>query len=108
MALKMLDPGQFVFEGDIVFDTAAAVDSQGLALLESSLQDNLNQWIISLSGLKQADSSALSVCLSWLRFSQKHFMRLCFTDIPCELHSLAKVCGISDLLINASCPSSET
>ena len=105
MTLKMIEPGRFAFDGDVIFDTASVVEMQGLKQLESALKLDLSHWQVGLSGIKQADSSALSVCLSWLRFSRKHNVHLCFTDIPQELHALASVCGISDLLNNASCPS---
>ena len=100
----MVEPGRFSLDGEIIFDTASTVESQGLGELKKGLGTG-DHWVISLSGIKRADSSALSVCLSWLRYARQQRVRLCFTDIPKELHALARVCGIHDLLINVSCPS---
>ena len=104
MTFKQVESGRFALEGSVVFDNASIVESEGLKELQKSLLDQPAHWQISLSGISQADSSALSVCLSWLRFAQNHNIRLCFTDIPRELHALARVCGISELLTNVSYP----
>lgn len=104
MTFKQAEPGRYTLEGNVTFENASIVEAEGLKALQESLSDNSASWQICLLGIQQADSSALSVCLSWLRFAQKQNVRLCFTDIPRELHALAKVCGISELLTNVSCP----
>ncbi len=107
MTLRMVEPGRFAFDGAITFDNASEVDKQGMAELKNCLQLNPPERCeISLQSMKQVDSSALSVCLSWVRLARKHHIRLCFTDIPRELHALASVCGISEMLNNVSCPPS--
>ena len=106
MTFKQVEPGRFTLEGNVTFENASVVESEGLKEFQKSLSGKPTHWQVSLLGIQQADSSALSVCLSWLRFAQKQNVRLCFTDIPEELHALAKVCGISELLTNVSCPAS--
>lgn len=106
MMFKQVESGRFALEGSITFENASTVESEGLKELQKNLSNQPALWQISLLSISQADSSALSVCLSWLRFAQQHNVRLCFTDIPRELHALAKVCGISELLTNVSCPAS--
>lgn len=107
MIFKQVESGCFSLDGKIIFDNASVVEAEGLKELQKSLSSQPAHWQVSLAGIRQADSSALSVCLSWLRFAREHNIRLCFTDIPAELHALAKVCGISDLLTNVSCPISQ-
>lgn len=104
MSLSQVEPGRFVLEGDVTFETASVIEARGMVELKACSAKEVDHWIISLSGIGQADSSALSVCLSWLRYARQQQVRLCFTDIPRELHALARVCGIHDLLINVSCP----
>lgn len=104
VTFKQVEPGRFTLEGDVTFENASVVESEGLKVLQKSMADAPAHWQICLLGIQQADSSALSVCLSWLRFAQKQNARLCFTDIPRELHALARVCGISELLTSVSFP----
>ena len=104
MTFRQVEPGRFILEGRVIFENASEVESEGLKALQKGQLDKPGQWQVSLLGVHQADSSALSVCLSWLRFARKQNIPLCFTDIPGELHALARVCGISELLTNVSCP----
>lgn len=87
----------------MTFDNAAAVDESGRKLLENGLRQGVSRFELNLAGLIQADSSTLSVCLSWLRLAQKHNVSLCFSDIPPGLQALAVVCGIDTLLDESSC-----
>ena len=105
MTLTTIEPGRFSLQGEVTFDNASEVESQGRDLLNTTLRQNVDRLEISLHALGHADSSALSVCLSWVRLARSHQMRLCFTDIPRELHALATVCGISAILNNVSSPS---
>ena len=102
MTLTITDPGHFALQGDVTFDNASIVEQQGRSQLVSSLKAEIKQFDISLQALGHADSSALSVCLSWIRFARQHHVRLRFTNIPRELHALATVCGISEILNNVS------
>ncbi len=105
MALTMVEPGRFLLDGAVVFDNAPVIEREGRRVLSQCSECGNSRWLVSLKGLKLADSSALSVCLSWIRYSKQQDVRLCFTEIPQELHALARVCGIEKILENASCPS---
>lgn len=105
MTLVLTEPGRFALQGHLTFDNAFSVEQQGREQLTLALSPDFDRFEISLHELGQADSSALSVFLSWMRFARAHQIRLCFTDIPRELHALATLCGISELLKSVSCPS---
>lgn len=97
------EAGCFELQGEVVFDNASAVEQQGRDLLLKTLK-GCDRWVISLHGVGHADSSALSVCLSWLRLAREKGVSLCFTGIPDDLEALAQVCGINELLANVTCP----
>lgn len=100
MPLEVIEPGQFKLSGVINFDISPVVEQQGRKLL---LETSENHWKINLSGLTQADSSALSICLSWIRLAREHHKSICFSGLPHELEALAQVCGIRKLLDDVSC-----
>jgi len=82
----------WIFSGELTFADAAAVfeAAQGLALPGSGIVD--------LSGLEQADSSALAVMLALKRRAALEGARLTFAAIPPGLHALAHVYGVVELL----------
>lgn len=55
-------------------------------------------WVVDLSGVSHADSSALAVLLDWLRTSRKAGGSLKFVALPESLQSLARLYGIDTLL----------
>ena len=56
-------------------------------------------WIaIDLSGVNEADSSALSLLLEWQRAAKARGFRIKYSGLPDNLRSLAQVYGVLDLL----------
>ena len=82
----------WTFAGSLLFADAAAVfaAAQTLPLPASGVVD--------LSGLAQADSSALAVMLALKRRAASSGARLQFTSIPQGLKTLAGVYGVDELL----------
>ncbi|WP_422449989.1 STAS domain-containing protein [Endozoicomonas sp. ALB091] len=99
MTLAVAAPGRFTLNGVVNFTTSAVVEEQGARLLLTSGGDD---WEIDLSGISQADSSALSVFLSWIRLAKKQQTSIEFVGMPHELEALAEVCGIQPLLNNVN------
>ena len=95
MSLSEVAPGQFQLSGAINFATAPEVEQQGSTLLLSS---DSAQWVVDMAGITQADSSALAVCLAWLRLARANRKTIVFTAAPNELSALADVCGVGELL----------
>ncbi|USE38223.1 lipid asymmetry maintenance protein MlaB [Endozoicomonas sp. SCSIO W0465] len=100
MTLQAVAAGRFKLDGLVNFATSAAIEEQGASLL---LNAGDNCWEIDLSGISHADSSALSVFLSWIRLAEKNQKSIGFTGMPDELEALAQVCGIQPLLESVSC-----
>lgn len=68
-----------------LFDTALEPDAKGA--LE-----------IDLSQVEAVDSAAVSLLLSWLRRSQRSSVALCFSHVPENLLSLARLYSVAELL----------
>ncbi|MFK0573035.1 lipid asymmetry maintenance protein MlaB [Endozoicomonas sp.] len=107
MTLDVLAHGRLKLSGAITVDTAPAIEKQGRELLLASICPSqaphaADHWEISLQGVTQADSSALSVCLSWIRLAREEDKTIAFTNIPHKLEALAQVCGIHQLLVSLS------
>lgn len=73
-----------------------------IANVESLVQEGRRQFegadvTVDLSGVGEADSSALSLLLQWLRDGAGQGRRIAFTNLPAGLQSLAVLYGIDDL-----------
>ena len=53
---------------------------------------------IDLSGVEEADSSALSLLLEWHRAAKTRGFRVTFANLPENMRSLAEVYGVLDLV----------
>ncbi len=99
MPLEALANGHFAMKGPITFDNAATVVAEGKKRLSASTSSQkITHWCIDLASTEQADSSALSVFLSWMRFAQKQGILLSFQNMPAQLEALAQVSDLQDLL----------
>ncbi|OED41093.1 hypothetical protein ACH42_14775 [Endozoicomonas sp. (ex Bugula neritina AB1)] len=98
MTLTVTDSGRFTLQGNVTFDNASFVEQQGRDQLALDFDSGVDRFEISFLALGKVDSSALSVCLSWIRLARTYQVNLCFTDVPGELHALATVCGMSEIL----------
>jgi phospholipid transport system transporter-binding protein len=53
---------------------------------------------IDLSGIEEADSSALSLLLEWQRFAKSRGFQLDYVNMPEKMRSLAEVYGVLDMI----------
>lgn len=54
--------------------------------------------VVDLSQVEAVDSAAVSLMLVWLREAQRSNVSLCFSHIPDNLMSLAKMYGVAEML----------
>jgi phospholipid transport system transporter-binding protein len=78
--------------GALTVDSAAAVlaASEEAALPETG--------VVSLAGVRTADSAGVAVMLSWRRRAAAEGKKLVFVDVPPNLVALAELYGVEDLL----------
>ena len=100
LGLSVAAPGQFELCGNINFENSPEIEYLGAKKL---LADSGHRWAIDLKNVSQADSSALSVLLSWIRLAQAHDKVICFDGMPKKLHALAEVCNVDKVLDSVSC-----
>ena len=85
--------GHWLLEGELGFATVPAVlahpgtDIRGTADLE-----------VDLKGVTRADSAGLALLLEWLRESEQAGRRIAFVNVPPQLLSIARVCGLDEIL----------
>lgn len=78
--------------GPMVIDAAAALKREGdLAVAAGAM-------VVDLSGVSDADSSAVAVLLSWVRAARERQAALSIVNSPDSVRSLAVLYGVSDLL----------
>jgi phospholipid transport system transporter-binding protein len=86
------DGDNYRIQGQITIANANALLIEGLRLF---VRDGL---VVDLSQLVEVDSSAVSLVLEWLREAQRNKRKLCFTNLPDNLKSLATLYSVLDLI----------
>lgn len=54
--------------------------------------------VIDLGGVEKVDSAAVALLLHWVRQAEKTQSRLSFVNVPKDLHSLATLYDVADIL----------
>ncbi len=81
--------------GEVSLDTVLAWREAGLRELD---RDGL---VVDLSGVVEADSSALSLLFEWQRAARERGYTLKFCNLPENMKSLAEVYGVLELIPSA-------
>ena len=91
--LTVNDAGHWLLEGDLVFASVPAIlahpgaDLGGTAAID-----------VDLKGVTRADSAGLALLVEWLRESEQAGQRIAFINVPPQLLSIARVCGLDEIL----------
>jgi len=78
--------------GPLTLQTAKALFERGLQA------DGSTSLAVDLSRVEAVDSAGVSLLLSWLREAQRSNITLCFSNIPENLMSLARLYGVAEML----------
>ncbi len=78
--------------GPLTLDTVKALFDGGLQAAGKS------RLAVDFSRVEAVDSSAVSLMLAWVREAQRSNVDLCFSNIPDNLMSLARLYGVADML----------
>lgn len=84
--------GRLAPQGALTMATASTVHAQGRAL---AAQGDL---LVDLSGVSEADSSALALLFDWMRVAAAAGHPVWLTGLPAGLDSLAELYGVRELL----------
>ena len=83
---------QLFVRGAVTLENVTRWREEGLGAID---RDGI---VIDLSGVEEADSSALSLLMEWQRAAKARGFRIKYTGLPANLRSLAQVYGVLDLL----------
>ena len=53
---------------------------------------------VDLSGVTRADSAGLALLVEWLRAAERAGRSITFVNMPAQMQSIARICGLDDIL----------
>jgi phospholipid transport system transporter-binding protein len=86
------DGDRFQVSGRLTIDVVTALFDSGLP------PDGKSALVVDLGKVEAVDSAAVSLLLSWLRRAQRDHVSLCFSSVPDNLMSLARMYGVAELI----------
>lgn len=86
------------FDGDTLRLTGPLTLNTVKALFDRGLPQGQPRLVVDLAAVEAVDSAAVSLMLVWLREAQRRNITLCFSGIPDNLMSLARLYGVADVL----------
>lgn len=81
-------PNDWQIEGELTFDTVAALYRRGAALMPEG------DLAVSLSGVTRVDSAGLALLVYWQRQADSGGFRIEFSGVPEQLVNLAQVADL--------------
>jgi phospholipid transport system transporter-binding protein len=85
--------GDWLLEGDLDFYTVPEVLAQA-----RDCGAGAGAIRVDLKGVNRADSAGLALLLEWLRRAERHGCEISFVNVPEQLMSIARVCGLEGIL----------
>jgi phospholipid transport system transporter-binding protein len=53
---------------------------------------------VDLAGVTRADSAGLALLVEWLRAAERAGRSISFVNMPAQMQSIARICGLEDIL----------
>lgn len=94
MSVLVREGGVLRLSGDISYDNADSLCTEGLGLLAQTGP----QPVIDLTGLTAASSVAVAVLLRWARAAAARGQRLQLAHVPERCRAIVRVSGLADAL----------
>jgi phospholipid transport system transporter-binding protein len=85
--------GRWLLQGDLGFDSVSSVLAHAGANMLGTARLQVD-----LAGVTRADSAGLALLVEWLRESEKAGNAIEFINVPAQLLSIARVCGLDEIL----------
>jgi phospholipid transport system transporter-binding protein len=85
--------GSWLLAGDLSFTTVPAL--RGGLDLKSADHPRIS---IDLAGVTRSDSAGLALLIEWLRESERLGKAITFLNMPAQMQSIARVCGLDGIL----------
>ncbi len=94
-AIRVGETG-WLLSGELNFETVPALLQHRGVQMEAG--KNLT---IDLAEVTRVDSAGLALMIEWLRESERKNLDMTFTNVPEQLLSIARVCGLDEILFQA-------
>lgn len=95
-ALETAGEGRWRLSGDLGFGTVSRMLKESHAgFLDAGDIE------VDLSGVTRADSAGLALLVEWLRAAEQAGRRISFVNMPAQMQSIARICGLDDILISS-------
>jgi phospholipid transport system transporter-binding protein len=85
--------GSWKLAGDLSFATVPALNDT----LDIASTDR-PRISIDLAGVTRSDSAGLALLIEWLRESERRGKSITFLNMPAQMQSIARVCGLDGIL----------
>jgi phospholipid transport system transporter-binding protein len=85
--------GHWLLEGELGFATVP-----GMLQHPGADMRGLDGIRVDLKGVTRADSAGLALLIEWLRESERAGVSIRFVNVPLQLLSIARVCGLEEIL----------
>ena len=85
--------GSWLVVGDLSFATVP--DLRGALDINSADRARIS---IDLGGVTRADSAGLALLIEWLREAERLDKTITFLNMPAQMQSIARVCGLDGIL----------
>lgn len=87
------EDGNWLLQGELGFNSVPSVlKHAGVSMLGKQ------QVTVDLKGITRADSAGLALLVEWLRESQLAGSSIVFLNVPAQMLSIARVCGLDEIL----------
>lgn len=94
LMLEKLAEHTLKVKGHIGFKSVMELKKQG----EEFLRSGPRRCVIDLSDVAGGGSAAVSLLLSWMRYSRAHNVQLNYSNLPTDILDVALLCGVDQLL----------
>lgn len=85
--------GSWMLTGDLSFSTVPDL-MKGMDM-QSADRDRIS---IDLAGVTRSDSAGLALLVEWLRESERLGKSITFLNMPAQMQSIARICGLGEIL----------
>ena len=82
--------------GELNFQTVPSLVKQSVAMLAQG--DAATELVVDLQGVGRSDSSGVALMIEWMRHAEARNKGIRFQNIPSQMQSIARVCGVDEIL----------
>ena len=85
--------GSWLLQGELGFQSVSAVLREAGTRMQGEARIEVD-----LKGVSRADSAGLALLVEWLREAEHAGNEIVFVNVPDQLLSIARVCGLDEIL----------